>query len=60
MIELGKRQELEVLREKEFGVYLGEKERPEHRCCSPESRFRRERKSVTGLRYLSIKIQKTA
>jgi len=25
MIELGKRQELEVLREKEFGVYLGEK-----------------------------------
>lgn len=26
MIELGKRQELKVLREKEFGVYLGEKE----------------------------------
>ena len=25
MIELGKRQELEVVREKEFGVYLGEK-----------------------------------
>ena len=25
MIELGKIQELEVLREKEFGVYLGEK-----------------------------------
>ena len=26
MIELGKIQELEVLREKEFGVYLGEKQ----------------------------------
>ena len=25
MIELGKRQELEVLREKEFGVYLGKR-----------------------------------
>lgn len=35
MIELGKRQELEVLREKEFGVYLGEKERPEASVLLP-------------------------
>ena len=42
MIELGKRQELEVLREKEFGVYLGEKERPEASVPLP-------RKQVPGV-----------
>ncbi len=60
MIELGKRQELEVLREKEFGVYLGEKERPEASVLLPRKQVPEGTKSVTGLRYLSIKIQKTA
>lgn len=36
MIELGKRQELEVLREKEFGVYLGEKDHPEASVLLPK------------------------
>ena len=36
MIELGKRQELEVLREKEFGVYLGEREHPEASVLLPK------------------------
>lgn len=36
MIELGKRQELVVLREKDFGVYLGEEDRPEASVLLPK------------------------
>lgn len=36
MIELGKRQELTVLREKEFGVYLGEESHPEASVLLPK------------------------
>ena len=36
MIELGKIQELEVLREKEFGVYLGEKQDAEASVLLPK------------------------
>ena len=36
MIELGRKQELQVLREKEFGVYLGEKAHPEASVLLPK------------------------
>lgn len=36
MIELGRKQELTVLREKEFGVYLGEQGRPEASVLLPK------------------------
>lgn len=36
MIELGKRQELEILREKDFGVYLGEQDAPETSVLLPK------------------------
>ena len=36
MIELGRKQELKVLREKEFGVYLGEQEHPEASILLPK------------------------
>ena len=36
MIELGKLQELEILREKEFGVYVGEKEREKESVLLPK------------------------
>ena len=36
VIELGKIQELEVLREKEFGVYLGEKQDAEASVLLPK------------------------
>ena len=42
MIELGKIQELEVVRIKEFGVYLSESARETASVLLPKSRFRKE------------------
>lgn len=42
MIELGKVQELEILRTKEFGVYVGEKAGDEASVLLPKSRCPRE------------------
>ena len=55
MIELGKIQELEVLREKEFGVYLGEKQDAEASVLLPKKQVPEGTK--TG--YLSIRIPRT-
>lgn len=60
MIELGRKQELQVLREKEFGVYLGEKAHPEASVLLPKNRFRRGRSWGTVFRYLFIRILRTA
>lgn len=47
MIELGKVQELVIIRTKEFGVYLAEKEGDEAAVLLPKSRCRREPGSGT-------------
>lgn len=59
MIELGKIQELEVLREKEFGVYLGEKQDAEASVLLPKNRCRKGQRPGTRSGYLSIRIPRT-
>lgn len=46
MIELGKKQELTVIKRVEFGVYLGEQEDAESACCCRRSKCRRGRRLV--------------
>ena len=45
MMELGKTQELEIVRKKEFGVYLSEKAGDEAAVLLPRNRFRPEQRS---------------
>ena len=62
MIELGKKQELLVVKSVEFGVYLGEKAdagREEPRASSGEAGAGKHPGRETAWRYLFIKIQKT-
>ena len=60
MIELGKVQELEIIRKKEFGVYLAEKEGMRRLFFSQRGRFRREPGLGTRWRCSSIKTHRTA
>lgn len=55
MIELGKVQELEVLREKEFGVYLGEKEDSEASVLLPKKQVPAGTKTGDRLRVFIYK-----
>ena len=61
MIELGKKQELLVVKSVEFGVYLGEKADADakNRVLLRRSRCRKTPGRETAWRYLFIKIQKT-
>lgn len=45
MIELGKTQELEIVRTKEFGVYLSEKQEMKQQSFCQRNRFRPEQRS---------------
>ena len=58
MIELGRVQELMVVREKNFGVYLGQKKDDAAAVLLP--RCRRAQKWAISSRYLFIKIPRTA
>lgn len=61
MIELGRVQELMVVREKNFGVYLGQKKDDAGgRSCFRRNRCRRAQKWAISSRYLFIKIPRTA
>ena len=59
MIELGRVQELMVVREKNFGVYLGQK-MTRRRSCFRRNRCRRAQKWAISSRYLFIKIPRIA
>ena len=60
MIELGRVQELMVVREKNFGVYLGQKKDDAAAVLLPKNRCRRAQKWAISSRYLFIKIPRTA
>ena len=62
MIELGKVQELTVVKKVDFGVYLGEKmdAGQEERVLLPGKKYRPEQKKGTSFRCLSIRILLTA
>lgn len=60
MIELGKVQELEIVRTKEFGVYLSEKQEMRQQSFFRRNRFPRERRSEIRWRFLYTRIPRIA
>ncbi len=60
MIELGRVQELMVVREKNFGVYLGQKKDDAAAVLLPKKQVRRAQKWAISSRYLFIKIPRIA
>ena len=60
MIELGKKQLLEVVRKKEFGVYVAEKQEMRSLYCFQRNRSPRRLRLETSWRFSFIKILKTA
>ena len=62
-MEIGKIQTLEVVREKDFGVFLAEpgkkRDGREDSVLLPKNRFRRERRSGTAWKCSFIRIRRT-
>ena len=60
MIELGKKQTLQVVKTVDFGVYLAEDMNADtkHQVLLPQSRFRQVQKPVTSWKFLFTRIHR--
>lgn len=59
MIELGKKQELTVIKKTDFGIYLGEEPGAAERVLLPKKQVPEERQPEISLRFSSTGIPKT-